>query len=92
VRRRWRFPVLLLAAGVVLAASGVTWAVAAGIALPDPDPAAEAVAYAAFHHEVVNALLLAGASVFAVGLVWLSVRGFRARRDPAGISNRRGRP
>ena len=69
-RPRWLIPAGLLATGFALVAGGLAWAAHTGILLPYPDAPPDVRAYEAFHHRIVDALLLGGFVAVAVGLVW----------------------
>ena len=91
-RRPWVAPAVLLAVGLALAAGGMLWAVATGVAVPYPDPTPEMAAYEARHGRVVDALLLSGLALVATGLLWGAAWLARVlwKRTPA--TGPRGRP
>jgi hypothetical protein len=79
VRRPWTFPLALLAVGIGLFLGSIGWAVATGVAIPDPDPTPAMQTHAALHGQIVSVLMGGGVLLFVVALVWLGVVFFRRR-------------
>jgi hypothetical protein len=68
---------------VALIFSGLAWAIATGVAVPDQDPTAAMQERAQFHGRIVEILFVAGAISFLAAVVVMTVsiiQGFAVRR------------
>lgn len=65
----WLIPIAFFLLGGVLFVSGIGWAIASGVCVPDQDPMPAMQAYAQFHNRIVEILMSAGMFAFVAAVV-----------------------
>jgi hypothetical protein len=67
--KKWLVPIGLTVVAFFLFGAGIAWALAAGVAIPNPDATPEMRARDRIHERIVSVLMLAGCATFALAVL-----------------------